>query len=74
MPVSLSRQVASAKEKAVKADAKNGRHGSHWLPHVQRFTAIATCTLDADAAAYRLSVETPEALDMVLLQVWTTCV
>ncbi|KAG5178282.1 hypothetical protein JKP88DRAFT_330058 [Tribonema minus] len=70
----LQRKVAAEREKALSAAklsaAKGGEGGGPALmPHVQPFQALATCALDADAAAYRMNVEIPVPIDVVLLQI-----
>ena len=69
----LEKQVQQEQDKAAKAIAASkqeaGEYSTSYTPHTQQFQAIASCTLDAATAAYRIAVETPVPLDIVLLQV-----
>jgi hypothetical protein len=68
----LEKQVQQEQEKAAKAIAASKQeareNSASYTPHTQQFQAIASCTLDAATAAYRIAVETPVPLDIVLLQ------
>jgi hypothetical protein len=64
--------VQQEQDKAAKAIAANKQeareNSASYTPYTQQFQAIASCTLDAATAAYRIAVETPVPLDIVLLQ------
>lgn len=60
----LEKKLIAEKEKASKSKSSEGEYTCH----TQQFQAISSCSLDAEAAAYRFSVEIPVPIDIVILQ------
>ena len=67
----LEKRLAVERERCAKVQSSetSAPTAAEYMPYTQNFQAIASCELDSASGVYRLSVEIPTAIDLILLQV-----